>query len=170
LKQVEPKKEDKDSEDKHTNVEMSIGGPLALWIGLVAVAGVMQLFIFPALQNGGIVYPALATLNHIAAYGLYVPGVLVLPILAALWIGSRAGSTEGKINTVTYRAMINAVYASVIYLIEIFVLYIIANSTHTSVLSAVSLGLFVELVVALPVIVCIIVAPLFAIVSSARRF
>ena len=98
-----------------------------------------------------------------------IPGVFVLPILAALWIGSKAGSTSGKLETISYRAVINAVYLCVIYMIEIFVFYIISGSTHTGALSAVSLIAFIEYVVAMPVIVCLIVSPLFAMVSSARR-
>jgi hypothetical protein len=66
--------------------------------------------------------------------------------------------------------MINAVYVCVIYLIEIFVFYIVSNSTHTSALSAVPIGTFIEFIVAIPVVICLVVAPLFAIVSAARRF
>ena len=168
MKQVE-QKGGKEGGEQHTPADMSIGGPVALWAGLVALAAVIQLFVFPAAQNS-IVSPALSYLNALCAYALYVPGVLVLPILAALWIGSRAGSTTGNTNAIAYRAMINAVYVSVIYLIEAFVFYIISNSTHTSVLSAVPLGGFVEYVVAVPVIICLVVAPLFAIISHARRY
>lgn len=167
LRQVERKKDD--DEGRHANANMSVDAPLALWIGLVAVAAVVQLFLFPALQ-GGVVSPIIAELNVLAAYALYVPGVFVLPILAAIWIGARAGATSGKANVIAYRAMINAVYACVVYLIEIFIFYIIAATTHTSALSAVQLGAFVGYVVALPVIVCLVVAPLFAIVSAARRY
>jgi hypothetical protein len=166
LKQVEKKK---DAEESHTNVEMEIGGPLALWIGLVAVAAIIQLFVFPAAQ-GSSALPLLDFLNKIAAYALYIPGVFVLPVLAALWIGSRAGATPGKLDVISYRAVINAIYAALVYLIEIFIFYVISSSIHTSVLSAVSLGAFVEYVVALPIIVCLIVAPLFAIISAARRY
>jgi hypothetical protein len=163
------RKKARSDQEQHTNADISIGGPIALWVGLVAVAAIVQLFVFPAVQST-IVSPALAYLNALAAYALYVPGAFVLPILAALWIGSRAGSSGGTINTIAYRGMINAVYASVVYLIEIFIFYIISSSTHTSVLSSVALGGFIEYVVAIPIIVCLVVAPLFAIISHARKY
>ncbi len=172
LKQVESRKGSGKGPDEESHVyeDMSVGGPISLWIGLVAIAAIIQLFVFPAIQGSGIVTPYLSYFNVLAAAALYVPGIFVLPILAALWIGSKAGATRGNANTVAYRAMINGVYASVIYLIEVFVFYIISNSTHTSVLSSVALGGFVEYVVALPIIVCLVVAPLFAIISHARRY
>jgi hypothetical protein len=166
LKQVESKKDD---EGSHTNEDLNITGPLALWVGLVAVAAIIQIFVFPAAQ-GSAAAPVLSYFNMIAAYALYIPGVFVLPILAALWLGSRAGASSGKLDTIAYRAVINAVYVAVVYLIEIFIFYVVSNSTHTSALSAVPIAAFVEYVVAMPIIICLIVAPLFAIVSSARRY
>lgn len=159
----------KKDEEAHENANINVAGPLALWLGLVAVAAVIQLFVFPQMQ-GSVISPVLSYLNTVAAYALYAPGTFVLPILAALWMGSRAGSTEGKISTISYRAIINAIYASVIYLIEIFVFYIISSNTHTSVLSTLPLGVFIEYVVAIPIIVCLVVAPLFAIISAARKY
>ena len=136
----------------------------------MVIAAVLQVFIFPALQNGALIPSVFVTINNIAGYALSVPGVFVLPILAAIWIGSRAGATTGGVSTVAYRAMINAVYANVIYLIVIFIFYIAASSAHASVLSALPLESFVELVIAIPVVICLVVAPLFAMVSSARRY
>jgi hypothetical protein len=52
----------------------------------------------------------------------------------------------------------------------IFVFYIISGSTHTSALSSIPLVAFIEYVVAIPVIICLVVSPLFAMVSAARRF
>lgn len=169
MKQVEKKKEDDEEQDSHANANISIGGPLALWIGLVAVAAIIQIFVFPSV-SASIVSPALSYINRIAAYALYIPGVFVLPILAALWIGSRAGSSSGKLEAISYRAVINSVYACVIYMVEVFVFYIISSSSHTSVLSAVPFVGFIEYVVAIPVIICLVVAPLFAMVSAARKF
>lgn len=158
------------SKGQHTNAEMSIAGPLALWIGLVAIAAIAQLFIFPALQAKGISNNLMADLNSLAAYALYIPGVFVLPILAALWIGSRAGGTEGTHSIIAYRGMINAVYACIIYLIEIFVFYLIAGSLKMGTLAAIPTGVFIEYIVAVPIILCLVVAPLIAIVSAAKRY
>jgi hypothetical protein len=166
---MEKAEESDEEQDSHTNANMSIGGPIALWIGLFAIAAIVQIFIFPSVA-GTIVSPTVSYLNRIAAYALYIPGIFVLPILAALWIGSKAGSTTGKLDAIAYRAVINAVYACVIYMIEVFVFYIISGSTHTSALSAVPFVAFIEFVVAMPVLICLIIAPLFAMVSSARRF
>ncbi len=171
MKQIEQNNYKIPGEPRHENAEMGIGGPILLWIGLVAIAAIIQLFVFPSVQVGGVVPPALAELNTLASYALYIPGVLVLPVLAALWIGSRAGATTGKMDTIAYRAVINAVYVGIIYLVEIFVFYIIANSAHnTGALGLIPLTSFVEYIVVLPVVICLVVAPLFAIVSSARRF
>ncbi|MDE1865475.1 MAG: hypothetical protein KGH94_02455 [Candidatus Micrarchaeota archaeon] len=167
MKSVEKKRE----ETAHNNEDMDIGGPLALWVGLVAIAAVIQLFIFPAVPQASPLAPVMSYINKLVGYALYVPGVFVLPILAGLWIGSRSGATSSKFDTVAYRAVLNAIYISVIYLIEVFIFYIVSKTTHTSTaLASVNLAGFAAYVVALPIIICLVVAPLFAIVSAARRY
>lgn len=158
-----------EAEKPHTNAEINIGGPVALWVGLSSIAAIIEIFLYPAFQNS-VISPALSYLHLIAPYALYSPGVFVLPVLAGIWIGSRAGASTGTSGTIAYRAMINAVYASVIYLIEIFIFYMISTSTHTSQLASMPLPSFVEYIVVLPAVICLVVAPLFAIVSSARRY
>lgn len=167
---LKEKPESKDAQEKHhANAEMSVDAPLTLWVGLVAVAAVVQIFIFPAF-HGSIISPIASYINMLAAYALYIPGILVLPILAAIWIGHRAGSTTGDTQTIAHRSVINAVYAGVVYLIAIFIFYIIANSAKAGALSAIPLISFIEYVVILPIAVCLIVSPLFAIITAAKKY
>lgn len=171
MKQDEPKRYGSEEEENtHEEANLQVSGPLALWVGIFALAGIIQLFIFP---NIHVVSPAASYLNMAASYALYTPGTFILPILAALWIGGRAGSTEGKLSVISYRAAINAVYASVIYLVVAFVFYIVAthiSSVPAGVLSTMSFPVFIEYVIAIPIVICLVVAPLFAIISAAKRY
>lgn len=148
---------------------VSLAGPLAIWIGIVLAAAVFQLFIFPNAQNYTL-NGMLVTLNLAANYLLYIPGVFVLPMLASLWMGSRVGSTIGDNEVIMTRSLINAFYAAVVYLVVIFVVYILSQSAKTGVYYGLNVPVFFEYAVVVPSLICIVIVPLFALITTARKY
>ena len=151
-------------------VEISLFGPLLFWIGLLVLAAVVQLFLFP-LAEGTYVSTTMADLNILSDYLLYIPGIFILPMIAALMIGDRIGeSPADDYVQLTYRALLNSLYASVVYIIGIFMIYIASTSLRVGVLSHLSLTTFGEYLVFIPVGITIVVVILFAVLTRARRY
>ena len=148
---------------------VSLAGPLTLWIGIIISAIALQLFIFPNLQASG--YGAIVSAGTVATnYLLYIPGVFVLPMLAALWIGSRVGSTDGDNEEIMTRSLINAFYSAVVYLIVIFITYLLSQSTRTGAYANLTVPIFFEYAVVVPTLICVVIVPLFALITAARRY
>ena len=148
---------------------VSLSGPLALWIGIIIVATALQLFIFPNMQASG--YGAIVSAGTVVTnYLLYIPGVFVLPMLAALWIGSRVGSTDGDNEEIMTRSLINAFYSAVVYMIVIFIIYLLSQSTKTGAYASLAVPIFFEYAVVVPTLICVVIVPLFALITSARRY
>lgn len=169
LKVVEKNSKPNDDKKEKPQADIAIGGPITLWVGLVLIAGIFQLVLYPLFQSS-ILSPWLSSLNVLASAALYIPGIFILPVLAALWLGHRAGITEGSSGDIAYRGAINAIYASVVYLIVVFMLYIVSESLQTGILSTLPMVAFMEYIIAIPVLVVLVIAPLFGVISSARRY
>ena len=163
----------KDSDKKKPGVRGSnnvpLFGPLFLWIGLVALGAIVQLLLFP-LASGIFVTHYMVDLNLISNYILWIPGIFILPMVVALWIGSRVGYTQGTYGELTYRSILNSLYAAVVYVISIFMVYIASTSLRAGVLSTVPFNTFIEYVVLVPVGIVVVVVPLFAILTYAKRY
>lgn len=161
--------EERARREQRPDANLNISAPIALWIGLVLVAAVVQLGVAPFI-SGAVVGPYLSLASTLAIYILYIPGVFIIPMVAALWIGAKVGATQGDYNTILYRSLLNALYASMIYVIVVFVVLVASLSLQTGTLYAIGLTQFIEYVVAIPVLIAIVVVPLFGIVSTARKY
>ncbi len=148
---------------------VSLAGPLALWIGIVIVAAALQLFVFPSMLSSG--YGSFVnTGTELTNYILYIPGLFVIPMLASLWIGSKVGSTEGDNEEIMIRSLVNAFYSAVVYLIVIFTIYLLSQSTKNGAFANLSVAIFFEYAVVVPTLICVVIVPLFALITSARRY
>ena len=151
-----------------TNV--SITGPITFWIGLLVIAALLQLVAIPfANSYSHTVFNNY--FNDFANYILYIPGLVVLPLIVALWVGDRVSYLESrKKSAIVSKGIINALYTSLIYIVAIFIIYLIMVLVKLGALHAVSPLLFGEYLILIPVVINIIMIPIFALLSSARRY
>ncbi len=164
---LENRDEDKKEEKETTTV--SLGGPLGLWIGLLIFATLIQLIAIPVANLSG--HTALNNyLNEFADYLIYIPGILILPLIVSIWIGERVSYLSKKSSTIAYKGLINALYASMIYIVSITIIYIIMVVQRAGVLWSLSPELFAERLILIPVLISVILVPLFAMLSAARRY
>ena len=146
--------------------ELSLGGPLALWIGFLVLGMVLDI----AAAYTAHYDPNLATYMTKTAWGIiYIPGVIVLPLVASLWMGERVGRASKKPKTVLYAGLINALYSLLIYIISIAVVYMVVMYANPGAIPRITLNTFLEYLIAAPAAIAIILVPLFATLSAARR-
>jgi len=156
---IDPEKKDK------PDTSVSIGGPLMLWIGLLVFGVLLQLVFVPF----GAAYHRTAFnsyFNFFADFVIYVPGIFILPLLISLWIGERVSYLKERIG---YKALIHAVYAAVIYIVTIVIIYFVMKLQGSGALVAVNTVTFLEYVVGVPLLILLVITPLFAKLSAARR-
>lgn len=154
---------------RHENVDVPIFGPLLLWIGLM-LAGVAIQIVFAYAEGGAFVSSYLSDIYAASGYLVYVPGIFILPLMSALWLGHRIGGTDGDYAEIAYRGVINALYAAVIFVIFAFAVYMASVSMHEGVLSTIPFRSFLLFVIAIPSIIEIVVVPMFAVLSSLKRY
>lgn len=164
---ADSKKDDK-KEPKEKEVTISLSGPLTLWIGLLIIATLIQLVGVPiaSFVKLGFINNYL---NEFADYLLYIPGLLVIPLIVAVWMGELLSYVSEKSSVIAYRSLINSLYASMIYVVSITIIYIIMMVQKAGVLWALSPVVFAEQLLLIPFLITLIIVPLFAILSAARR-
>jgi hypothetical protein len=148
--------------------ELSLVGPLAFWIGFLIIAMILDIAAAYAAQyDFGLVSYLAKTANSI----IYMPGAIVLPLVASLWMGVRVGRVSNKPRTVLYAGLVNALYALIVYIISISVVYLILMYANPSAISGlkITLGIFLEYLIAAPAAITIILVPLFSTLSAVRR-
>lgn len=152
-----------------SNVTISLEEPLTFWIGILVIAALMQLVAIPLAtargQTGLNNY-----MNEFANYAIYIPGLIILPLLVAVWIGERVSYIRKKKSEVAYKGVMNAIYASLVYVIAIFIIYLIMTEQKLGVLATIGMPTFVEYFIVVPLVINIVVVPLFAVLSAERRY
>ncbi len=112
-------------------------------------------------------------MTKIASYLIYMPGGIVLPLVAALWMGVRVGRVSKKPKTVLYAGLVNALYALIVYIIAISVIYLIVSYANPVVIAKmtpkITLNIFLEYLIAAPAVITIVLVPMFATLSAIRR-
>lgn len=162
-------KDDQKISKQKSRDPIALGGPLSFWIGILIIAAAIQEVILPISQHY-VVNTSIALLNTFAGYLLYTPGILILPIIVGLWVGDLVGSTEGSYSDILYRSIINAIYTSIVYAVCIFVIYISSQSLNAGSFSSISFITFLDYILAVPILIQIVIVPLFAMLTSARRY
>lgn len=164
MSEVDPKKAKKDKQ-----ITVSLGGPLTFWIGLIVIAVVIQLVAIPFATSYG--HGSFNSyLNSFATYVLYLPGIVALPLITALWVGDRISSVDKKKSTIAVKGLINAIYCILIYAIAIFIVYLLELMQKLAPLGTMSTLTFVEYMIAAPGVIVLVIVPLFALLSAARHF
>lgn len=159
----------KDEEKTDESEPVSIAGPLFFWVGLLAVGAVLQLVAIPfAISYNHTAFDGY--FNSFANYVIYIPGLVVLPLISSLWIGDRVSYATKKKTEMAYKGLVNGLYASLVYVVAIFIIYFVMTFRDTGVLSSLTVVTFAEYLIALPVAITLIMVPLFAILSAARRY
>jgi hypothetical protein len=159
-------KDDKKEEKVPENADL--GGPLTFWIGILVLATLLQLIAIPIANYSG--HTAFNSyLNEFADYAIYIPGILVLPLIVSVWIGERVSYLSKKSSSIAYKGIINSLYSSMIYIVSITIIYIIMVVQKAGVIWSLSPEIFAERLILIPVLISIILVPLFAILSAARR-
>ncbi|MDE1856932.1 MAG: hypothetical protein KGH98_02495 [Candidatus Micrarchaeota archaeon] len=151
--------------------EPSIFGPIILWVVILAAATILELVVGPMLS--GIGQGAASALQSIVNYILYMPGIIVLPIIMAIWIGEIVASFKSiSMKNVAQVSLVNAVYTAIIYAITIFILYIIIETVSPASPIGQTFGKQDVLplnLIGVPVAIVIVLIPLFATLSVFRR-
>lgn len=146
----------------------SIRGPLSFWIGFLILAVIIQLVIVPVLSGQNLTDVA-TLLGNIAKYLVYLPGLLIFPFLVSIWIGERIGDSVGKTGNPLREGLINAAYASVIYGIAIFIVFLILNVGQSGIFSQLNSIYSLIYLIAIPVPILLVLTPAFALLASARK-
>ncbi len=164
-------KSDKDlvvKPESEAPVKISLSGPLSFWIGIIIITALIQLIVAPFYVSYG--SPLLNSyLNSFANYVLYIPGIIVLPLIAAVWIGDHVSSSIGnRKRLLVSKGILNALYSILVYAIAVYIIYSVMQHLGNSTLAHLSTLSFIEYVIAVPSAILIVVVPLFAILSAAR--
>jgi len=148
--------------EEHPAIE--IGGPVALWMLILAIGTVLSLFVSYAGLSHSTFGPTLVLISNLI---LQLPGVVVLPLLIALWLGARIGSAKKGTAEVVKVGLINAVYVAVIYAMGMIVIYLVTQYLQASPFT--NLNTFVVMNIALPLVLLLIITPAIAALSAKRK-
>lgn len=160
------KLENKD--EKKEDVTISIESPLMLWVGLLLIAALLQLVLIPfAGHYGRVMFKNV--LEDFANYLIYIPGIIIMPLIISLWVGDRVSYIKKKPSMLAYKGLLNSLYTSLVYSISIFIIYILMRFSNNGILSNVGLVTFFEYLIIIPLAINVIVIPIFAILSAERR-
>jgi hypothetical protein len=156
------------SKPKVKQTPVSLGEPLSLWIGLLILATLIELVVIPFAKIYG--HTGLNVYLAAVAGGLlYIPGIFILPLVISLWVGDRvSNSGVGKLN-VMVKGFVNAIYCAIVYVIAIFIIYIIMTMQNSGTLATLNMMTFIEYLIAIPVLILIVIMPLFALISLTRH-
>ncbi|MDE1868874.1 MAG: hypothetical protein KGH60_02825 [Candidatus Micrarchaeota archaeon] len=159
-------KQEKPAAKKDTTINVT--GPLVFWIGFLVLGLAIELLFVP-LANAGNATGAATFLTQIGGYILYIPGAIILPLIVALWLGERVGASGKPMHPAIYSSLINALYTALIYVVSIFIIYLVIKYAGITLVSGLTLVQFVEYVIAVPVVILLVLVPLFTTLSVARR-
>lgn len=149
-------------------VEIDVFGPLTFWLVILVIGVILELIIAPiasSLGNSGLQSLVIA----ISGYILYLPGAVILPLVVAVWLGERVGATKNNVGPAVNIGLVNAAYTALIYAVAIFIIYLLIKYITPGFLSAVSLTMFLEFVVIIPIVIVVALIPFIAALSAARH-
>ena len=149
---------------------VSILEPMLFWIVLLIIALAIRMVItFTGLVGStGSIYDVLSNFSN---YVLFMPGMVVLPLIVGAIIGAQVGLKARSMELAQRGGLLNGVYSAVVYLVAIVVIwaiiyYIIAPSAPNLLPSV--LFLVGEWLVA-PVVILILVSFFFSVLSYSRK-
>lgn len=143
----------------------SIAVPMTIWIILLLIALLLNAF---AVLNASSGQTALnSVLLAISNFILNLPGIVIMPIIFGAAIGAIAGLKGRTIQDGAKLGAIDGVYASVIYVVAIIVIYLILLYTlPASAPTFVNLGIYW---LVLPVFLTLLLSIIFGGLTSLRK-
>ncbi len=153
-------------ESKKRTVEIDIVAPLIFWIALLLI-GVLAILLFQPIfsSNKGIS----TLMTDISGWILYLPGSLIMPLVVSIWIGEKAGQAKNGIKSAAKIGEINAVYATLIYVVAVFIIYLLLYYISPASIQSKSLINYAEYVILLPAVIILALVPIVSALSAARH-
>ena len=145
----------------------TIAGPLMFWIGLVLIAAFAQMVVAPVLKGFGPVQFG-NYLTMASNYVLYLPGLIVLPILVAVWVGMNIGNSATEKGYRGVRGLLDGIACALVYGIVIAVVYALMNLKVIGILSGVGLAPFIEYTAIIPMALVIAITPIVTMLLGLR--
>ncbi len=148
---------------KRSNVD--IHDPMFLWIIVLMAAVVIRIVLATTsyLPTQTQAYTIQTTFSN---FILQFPGIAILPLIIGAIIGSEVGERSNSLASALKSGLTNGIYAAIIYLVTIVIIYIILNYATPQFSS---LYLTVLNSVVLPILVFLITLEIFAALAYSRR-
>lgn len=112
--------EDEDEEVVEKKSQISIAEPMFIWILLLVIAMVINVLANSSYVPTGNVSNILKASAH---FILFMPGAIILPTIVGAVIGAEIGRRAKTMSAAIRSGLINGIYATIIYLITIFIIY-----------------------------------------------
>jgi len=162
--EVEERSGEENKEESESSAQVSIAAPMFFWLLLLIIAVVIN-----ALINAGYIPSGkmLSILKASANFILFMPGSIILPTIVGAFIGAEIGRRSKSMYVAIKSGIINGVYAAIVYLIAIFIIY----ETIIYILPNINPGVnfFEENWLATPTVILIALSLLFAGLSHSRK-
>lgn len=143
-----------------------ISGLLAVWMVVLFTALAID-FALTGPYKGANLGAAQPYFLAFAQFILTLPGSLVLPLVVGAALGAEIGMKAHSLEVATKAGIINGIYASLVYLVAIIIIYEFLVYAQLSI--APSVPVLVIGWMALPVVVVVISAEVFAVVAHSRK-
>lgn len=135
---------------------------------MILIGVLIKAAIMPLLADNGITQFS-GSLATISSAILYIPGPIIIALIVAAYIGEKVGAASHKASMAARAGIVNAVYASFIYLIIIAILYLIIKYVDVGILPSLRLSYFLIYAVVLPIIILLVVVPALAALATERH-
>lgn len=144
---------------------VNIQEPMFFWILLLVIAVVLKIILSntQTIPPGTQLYSAASSFSN---FLLNIPGLAILPLIIGGVIGAEVGLRSSSMKKAMRSGILNGIYASVIYIITILVIYIIIDYAVPQ-FSSTYYVLLDRIII--PVAVLLIVTEVFSILSYSRR-
>lgn len=166
----EPKIPGHDEEEENGGSRSSItnvAGPVSSWIILLFIALTIKFVVSSGTMGGSSAGSIDSWLAIIANFILGTPGEIILPLVIGAAIGDEVGAKSETLRKAEKSGLLNGVYASVIYLIGIIIIYEVLTGILPN--AAPTFSILITSWIAMPILICIVLSEVFAILSHSRK-
>ena len=151
---------------KRSTRHPSIAMPMTIWIALLLVGLVFRAITTLLSPSSGTTL-AFAILDDISNFILRLPGIIILPIIFGAYVGATVGTKGRHVSDAASIGLINGLYASVIYIITIAVIYLVMFYSLPG--TQPSLSFMLEFWAIAPVVLTMLLSIGFSVLASLRR-
>ena len=156
-------KEEKPVQPSGTNV----AGPVSAWILLLFIALAIKFLLSGGALSGNGTAGIISWLAAISNFILGTPGEIILPLIIGAAIGDEVGIKSDTLRKAEKSGLLNGIYASVVYLIGVIIIYEVLTGILPG--SAPTVSILLTSWIAMPILICIVLSEAFAILSHSRK-